>query len=173
MRACNSAIYYRPPTLGLLTIFLLTAISANDAHADCMSDCQGAYTSCTRGFNERDCATQRSICQNRCVTGAQSLYGAIAFSDSTGAYGFSFQYRTRSGAELRAVDECTKRGARDCEAKVWFRGCGSLAVGPDNVYGSAFADSKSEARDLAIGYCQEQSGGRSCVSKVAVCAIAE
>ncbi len=173
MKVRNSASDRKRPSLGLVVTFLLTVFFATEAHADCMSDCQGAYYSCTRGFNERDCATQRSICHNRCVTGAQSLYGAIAFSDSTGAYGFSFQYRTRSGAELRAVDECTKRGAPDCEAKVWFRGCGSLAVGPDNVYGSAYADSKSEARDLAIGYCQEQSGGRSCVSKVAVCAIPE
>ena len=138
-----------------------------------MSDCLGAYFSCTRAYNERDCATQRSICHNRCITSGQPLYGAIAFPDATGAYGFSYQYRSRSGVEQRAVKECRKRGASDCAVKVWFRSCGSLAVGPDNVHGWAYADSKSEAREPAIGYCQEESGGRPCVSKVAACAIAE
>lgn len=42
-------------------------------------------------------------------------YGAIAYSEATGDYGFSFDYRSANQATARAIGECKKHGnAPDC-----------------------------------------------------------
>ncbi len=60
-------------------------------------------------------------------------FGAIAYSPSTGQWGWARNYRTRAGAEQRAMQECRSAAgwARDCSTGVWFRNaCEALAVGP-------------------------------------------
>ena len=47
-----------------------------------------------------------------CYGGADE-YGAIAYSPSTGAYGWSNNYATRNGAETRALQECGKADSVD------------------------------------------------------------
>ena len=62
-------------------------------------------------------------------------YGAIAFSPSTRADGWSNSFSTRADAERRALRECSAR-ARDCRVAIWFKNaCGALAVGAERRLG--------------------------------------
>ena len=80
---------------------------------------------------------------------AQEYFGAIAYSPSTRAHGWSYDYGSRREAERRARDQCG-RHAGDCEVPVWFRNaCGALAVGADG-YGSGWGASRKAAEGSAV-----------------------
>jgi hypothetical protein len=58
------------------------------------------------------------------VAGAAS-YGAIAYADSTGDFGYSFNYRSAQASTARAIQECKRQsGARDC---VMVKGVGTAS----------------------------------------------
>lgn len=58
-----------------------------------------------------------------------AFYGAIAFSDSTGDYGYAFNYRSMEASSQRAIRECMKHSAaKDC---VVIKGVGSSRGGPE------------------------------------------
>lgn len=84
------------------------------------------------------------------------LYGAIAFSPSTSAHGYSFDYANRAAAERRAINECERHaGSDDCRAILWFHNaCGALAVG-DNAYGSGWGTDMLYAALYAVESCEE------------------
>jgi len=89
---------------------------------------------------------------------AQDYYGAIAYSPRTGAHGWSYDHRSRSDAENRALSECRKH-ADDCRSLVWFKNaCGALATGPDG-YGSGWGTSRSLAEAEAVKVCGRHSSG--------------
>ncbi len=82
-------------------------------------------------------------------------FGAIAYSESTGNYGYSHGYRSRDEAIWLAERRC---GASDCRWKVWFRdSCGALAkadngaLGYSHGYGSA-----EQARHRALAECSRR-----------------
>ena len=69
-------------------------------------------------------------------TSAKNNYGAIAYSPSTHAIGWSYDYGSHAAAEDAALVNCRKQ-ANDCVTH-WFRdACGALAVGPKG-YGMAW-----------------------------------
>jgi len=83
---------------------------------------------------------------------AADYFGAIAFSQDTGAVGYGYDYPSRAAAEERALDECGEA----CEVVVWFQNaCGALAVGDDNGYGSAWAANRREAENIALNNCKQ------------------
>lgn len=83
--------------------------------------------------------------------GGPGNYGAIAFSVSTGASGWSNNFSSVSEAQSAAVNSCDKP---DCQVVVWFKNnCGALAVGKDNCWGTGWADSRAEAERLALKTC--------------------
>ncbi len=86
----------------------------------------------------------------------QDLYGALAFSPTTAAHGYSFDYANRAAAERRAINECEKNaGGGDCQAVVWFHNaCGALAVG-DNAYGSGWGTDVLYAALYAMESCKK------------------
>lgn len=86
----------------------------------------------------------------------QDLYGALAFSPSTGAHGYSFDYANRAAAEKRAINECERQsGSEDCRAILWFHNaCGALAVG-DNAYGSGWGTDMLYAAQYAVESCKK------------------
>jgi serine/threonine-protein kinase len=87
---------------------------------------------------------------------AADSFGAIAFSQATGGYGFSYDHGTRREAESRAMSECNSR-SRGCKVAIWFKNaCGAVATGSNNGWGSAWAGSRERAERDAIGYCSEQ-----------------
>ncbi len=92
-------------------------------------------------------------------------YSAIAYSPSTGAYGYSYNCRSLAEAKQLALSYCDYEDAR---IVVWVRnGWCALAVGDDGAYGYAWASTQYEARRLALAYCQQYSNGR-CRIKVTV-----
>lgn len=82
---------------------------------------------------------------------AYDLYAAIAYSDSTGRWGYSFDNYTLADASVSAVSRCA---AYDCRVKTWVRnGCAALARGYSGGLGWAYNDSLAYARTRAIQEC--------------------
>ncbi|MBU4530635.1 MAG: DUF4189 domain-containing protein [Hoeflea sp.] len=105
------------------------------------------------------------------ASGAASAeyFGAIAYSPTSGVYGFSYDHGSRRDAEARAISECRMRG-RGCKVAIWFKNaCGSVAVGA-NGWGTAWAGTRRDAERAAIRNCSRYTGGCrtlawSCTSK--------
>jgi serine/threonine-protein kinase len=88
-------------------------------------------------------------------SGAQAAWGAIAYSQSTGATGWSHSAVNEVDAELRALNNCSDY-ADDCETAVTFRnGCGALAVGNGNGWGADWAADRYDAQAYALDRCGE------------------
>jgi hypothetical protein len=95
---------------------------------------------------------------------AADTYGAIAFSPSSGADGYSYNFSSRSGAEEKALQEC----GRGCKVVIWFRNaCAALAVGRGNGYGSYYAVDEEDAVEGAINECRKNTSN--CGIKRQVC----
>jgi len=85
------------------------------------------------------------------ATSAMAEYGAIAFNQDTRDWGWASNYRTRRGAEDRALDEC----GRGCEIAVWYEDqCGAVAMGRDGGAGWAPGYDLAEAEDEALYQCE-------------------
>src|SRR5205807_10452956 len=85
---------------------------------------------------------------------AGDKYAAIAYSPSSGAYGYSVGFATRTGAEKEALAQCK---GDDAQVLVWARnGWCCLAVGDDNAYGYSWADNEDYAKKLALSECRKQ-----------------
>jgi len=82
-------------------------------------------------------------------------YAAIAYSTSTGKYGFAHGYSSRGCAEQAALGHCP---VDDAQILVWARGnwC-ALAVGDDvGEYGWAWAGTAEGAKQRALEECRER-----------------
>jgi Domain of unknown function (DUF4189) len=86
---------------------------------------------------------------------AWTLYGAIAYSPVTGGVGYSYNFRSRSGAENDALSHCSTHGA-GCIVVIWFQnGCGALAVsGSGHGYGSGWSWNVGNAENIALNSCR-------------------
>jgi len=81
-------------------------------------------------------------------------YAAIAYSASTGKYGFSHGYSSRGCAEQAALGQCT---VEDAHILVWARGnwC-ALALGDEvGEYGWAWAGTAERAKQRALEECRK------------------
>jgi serine/threonine-protein kinase len=88
---------------------------------------------------------------------ARDNWGAIAYSNSTGRAGYSYDYATQADAINSAVQRC---GVRDCRAVVWFvNGCGAYAKGDNNSYGWGTGTSRAVAESNALAECRKRGGG--------------
>ena len=93
------------------------------------------------------------------TTARADSYGAIAYSPTTRADGWSHSFSTRADAERRALRECSGR-ARDCRVAIWFKNaCGALAVGQNGGWGSGWGNDRRRAELEAIGVCNQHSAG--------------
>ena len=82
---------------------------------------------------------------------AAALYGAIAYSESTGKYGYSYNFAYLSDAEADAIAHC---GATDATVVAWcWNEYAALAVDDDGNYGYSSGESKEEAESTALSYC--------------------
>jgi hypothetical protein len=92
------------------------------------------------------------------VAGSASAdnYGAIAFSQSTGSYGYSYDYGSRGSAEQRALNDCSG----NCSVVLWFKNaCGSLATGSGGGYGYGWAGTRRRAESIAMSNCNARTNG--------------
>jgi serine/threonine-protein kinase len=77
-------------------------------------------------------------------------FGAIAFSQGSGAVGYSYDYVSSEDADRSALNSC----GHDCNVVVWFsNACGALAVGAGRGYGATWAGSQLEAENMAMSRC--------------------
>ena len=82
---------------------------------------------------------------------ARNYYGAIAINTRTGAYGYSYDYKTQSGAINAALKKCRRSAYGSyCRTAVWVRNaCGAVAYKTYSNgswrYQSAWASSKKAA----------------------------
>lgn len=81
---------------------------------------------------------------------ADGLFGAIAFSPSTGKVGNGFNFASKAEASAESVKQC---GVADCAPVVVFPNCGAVAVG--DGYGMGFSANKSVAKseETALANC--------------------
>jgi hypothetical protein len=87
------------------------------------------------------------------ATYAANSYGAIAYSQNTGSYGWSTDFSSQRAAEQGALARCRERG-NDCKIAVWFRdACGALAVGGDGGWGSDWGRNLQAAENKAVHAC--------------------
>jgi serine/threonine-protein kinase len=93
---------------------------------------------------------------------AGNTYAAVAFSPSTGAYGYGNGFRSKEEAIERAEIEC---GEPDAIVK-WCRNSWiALAVSSDGGYGWSWASTAGRARARAVANCLQQNDD----AKVVIC----
>lgn len=124
-------------------------------------------TSChwrSEARGERSCATERNIWFARYRRVSGRSYGAIAYSTSTDAHGFSYNYASRAQAEVAALGHCRDFGgdAANCKVVVWFYDrCAALATGDNGAHGWAHHSWRQTAADNALANCWSI-GGANC-----------
>lgn len=95
---------------------------------------------------------------------AIAAYGAIAYSASTGKYGYSYNYDSQKNAERAALKHCK---VSSCKVVLWYKNaCGVVAKG-DTGWGAAWAGSRTQASANAIKACSTRS--RNCKAVVWSC----
>jgi serine/threonine-protein kinase len=86
-------------------------------------------------------------------------FGAIAYSPSTGATGWSYDHGSRRDAERTARNNCDQ-SANDCRTAIWFKnGCGALAVGQGGGWGADWGADIDPAKYLAVEACRQNASG--------------
>ncbi|HUI17828.1 MAG TPA: DUF4189 domain-containing protein [Alphaproteobacteria bacterium] len=168
----------KPKLLGILASVIVAVSSAAPARASCLSDCLSGY-GCgpipEASGQSRSCGTFASTCRAECSHKSSAerptvSHGAIAFSTSTGANGWSHDYADAVGARMRARDECS-RYAKDCVIAVELTNeCGAVATAEGGAVYWGRGTSEAEAKGLAELACSKD-GGRNCAIKVSACAL--
>ncbi len=102
---------------------------------------------------------------------AGDLFGAIAYNNEDGSYGYGYNFPDRAGAEARAIQECERVSqGKSCEVLVWFRNaCGALAKDRRNNAGSGWGETKEIAQAEAVASCRSI-GDRDCAVVETICA---
>ncbi len=89
---------------------------------------------------------------------AEGVYGALAISPSTGAYGYGYNYDTPAAARDRAMTECRKH-AQDCQVYAQFqRQCIAVARASNNAFGWAYGFAADERGERALNECAGRNG---------------
>jgi Domain of unknown function (DUF4189) len=150
----ETAMFARLATLALLSTAVTPVASAwdhdRDAHHDRDRD----------GDHDRDRDQDRDP-ERGAWQAPQASFGAIAYSTTTGQWGWANGFTTLAEAQVAATGFC---GASDCVAVNWEQAsCAALAVANDDpaawgAYGGA--PSQDQADLLALDECQGRSGGR-------------
>lgn len=97
-------------------------------------------------------------------------WGAIA--SRQGAFGYSFNHRTRDDAERSALARCDRAAGRagKCEVRAYFdRSCAALATGNFGEWGAGVAPTEAAAIKAAIGTCESYLPTEPCKVTVKVC----
>ena len=149
----------------LALLFLPAAAQAQDCEAQCRTTCYGQGQS-----DYWKCDDDRRSCIAACRSGQNNTgpgpvvtrsFGAIAYSRSSGGYGYSFGHPSRRVAEGVALGHCRNdaKGAGDCGVLVWFwNACAALAVAPNGSYGGDHAPDRARAERSAVRTCASHGG---------------
>ena len=88
---------------------------------------------------------------------AANNYGSIAYSQETGAVGYSFDHPDKQSAINAALNGCYEN-ANDCvtATSFWNGACGAVAVGENGGWSSGTGSDQYVAQDNAIYSCEER-----------------
>jgi hypothetical protein len=87
---------------------------------------------------------------------AQGTWGALALSERSTAYGYSFDYDTREKATERALAECAKNAA-DCRVHTTFQNtCLVVAGSVDGPIGWAWGGREQTRDQRAVEQCRQR-----------------
>ena len=81
---------------------------------------------------------------------AEGLFGAIAFSPSTGKVGGGWNFAAKKEAASEAAAQC---GVDDCETVVTFPNCAAVAVGDGYGMGFSADSSVDNSEATALSNC--------------------
>ena len=95
---------------------------------------------------------------------AEKVFGAIAFSASTGKFGWVKNTATKGDAQSEAVTQC---GVDDCDTVVVFPNCAALSVG--DGFGMGFSANKSVATAEETALTQCDGFTTSCIISASFC----
>lgn len=96
----------------------------------------------------------------------RDYYGAIAFSQSTGATGGAWDHYSEGEAARAAVNAC---GRSDCRAVyIFWNTCGALAVGDRGGWGTGRGPDRYSAESYARSSCRS-AGNTNCRDYYWVC----
>lgn len=115
-------------------------------------------------IKQRERWTEQDLEETR-RRGATEHYAAIAYSESTGRYGFAFGYGALAEAQETARTRCE---AADAQLVCWAKNgwyC-ALAVGADGAFGYGSGPTAARARAVALGNCQKHT---TTACRIAVC----
>ena len=157
-------------------VVVMTGLGSAAALADeCAYDyqCETQLRSCEGSSYDSGCRESFSSCVTTCRNAsgsstsaapgpsAPAQFGAIAYSPSSRAYGYSFNFGDRSSAESIALGRCRQNagGATDCDVKVWFQACGALASASDGSFGTGWGGNPAAANSEAVRVCSAYSAG--------------
>jgi hypothetical protein len=104
--------------------------------------------------------------------GAPGIWGAVAISRSSTAYGYSYDYPSQEAANAAALEHCNSslKGKHDCQVRSTFaRDCIALATSGDGSWGlsATYGDLVADDKD-ALSRCQG-AGGKTCSTVLAYC----
>jgi len=157
--------FLRTLLTGILWMSLVAIGVTTGASADCLSRCLG--TCATSAFDNPYCQGVQTSCYAECPGKGSHDYGAIAYSRSTEASGWSNKRDTKEEAENVALEKCGKE-ASDCEIEVWFdRKCGAVAAGNEEI-SWGLGNTGREAQLDALEGCR-QSGDHNCKVRTSAC----
>jgi hypothetical protein len=133
------------------------------AVASCYSDCLGRCSMIGQ-TDTAACRSQSAYCSSKCMFGGKDTraYGAIAYSENDGAFGFSYGHASQDRAQGIAMDECGKNGGGSCRIATWYyNSCGALAKSSNGPWGVGQKDAVRQAQAEAVAYCVRY-GGKNC-----------
>ncbi len=83
---------------------------------------------------------------------AEGLFGAFAFSPSTGQYGWVKNAGDEGSASSGAVSGCA---VDDCQPVVVFAQCAAISVGDNYGMGFSTAETIAKSEETALARCDE------------------
>ena len=96
----------------------------------------------------------------------KNYYAALAISEKSRAYGFSFNQSSKKKAAGAAMLQCSKN-ATDCTIKILTTDCLAFASAKGGGWGYAWSQKRSKAQARAMNQCSKHS--KKCEIKVSVC----
>ena len=87
---------------------------------------------------------------------ALAEYGAFAYEEATGKYGFSWNERDQGAADAAALKGCVAEGCK-IVFRVGPRHCGAIAMTENGkIWGGADRDGRDAAKLAALENCQKR-----------------
>ena len=96
-----------------------------------------------------------SLAATSALADHETTFGAIAYSQDSGAYASTWGHATRKRAEEAALASCTEVGP-GCEVVMWARdACAAIATAPGYGYGTEWDDERGMSEIKALEACLE------------------